>query len=383
LINLATYADENESVIAFEPSYISIIVGDNRSVNVRLLVPDIIPPDVFIEFLYNNQVKDTQGYIDVLPNITFTQQTGSDQSRVIIIDGRHHGHLVVTAQSPQVNISSVFDFLLIDIARSKTLNILIQIVGWIYFFAWSISFYPQIILNFRRQSVVGLNFDFLALNLLGHACYSIFNICLYTSHDIQQQYYAKHPHGVLPVLLNDVLFSVHAVFACLITVSQCVFFERGKQRISYSARIIGSILIIFLFISTIIAFTNHLSILNLLYFYSYVKLVITIIKYVPQAWMNYRRKSTEGWSIGNILLDFTGGILSVLQMFFLAINYNDWSSIFGSPTKFALGLFSVLFDLVFIVQHYILYRNNELTARQTNLLTNNEDENTPILPQQT
>ncbi|CAF4160607.1 unnamed protein product [Rotaria sp. Silwood2] len=376
LINLATYADQSESVIAFEPSYISIIVGDNRPVNVRLLVPDIIPPDVFIEFLYNNQVKDTQGYIDVLPNITFTQQTGSDQSRVIIIDGRHHGHLVVTAQSPQVNISSVFDFLLIDIARSKTLNILIQIVGWIYFFAWSISFYPQIILNFRRQSVVGLNFDFLALNLLGHACYSIFNICLYTSHDIQQQYYAKHPH-------ECAAFIVHAVFACLITVSQCVFFERGKQRISYSARIIGSILIIFLFISTIIAFTNHLSILNLLYFYSYVKLVITIIKYVPQAWMNYRRKSTEGWSIGNILLDFTGGILSVLQMFFLAINYNDWSSIFGSPTKFALGLFSVLFDLVFIVQHYILYRNNELTARQTNLLTNNEDENTPILPQQT
>ncbi|CAF1042297.1 unnamed protein product [Rotaria sordida] len=377
-----TYADKSESVIAFEPSYISIIVGESDSVNVRLLIPDIIPPDVFIEFLYNNKTEDTQGYIDILPNVTFTQQAGIDQSRVIIINGRRHGHLVVTAQSPQVNISSIYDFLLIDIARSKTLNILIQIVGWIYFVAWSISFYPQIILNFRRQSVVGLNFDFLALNLLGHSCYSIFNLCLYTSHDIQQQYYAKHPHGVLPVLLNDVLFSVHAVFACLITVVQCVFFERGKQRISYTARIIGSILIIFLFISTIISLTNHLSTLNLLYFYSYVKLVITIIKYVPQAWMNYRRKSTEGWSIGNILLDFTGGILSVLQMFFLATNYNDWSSIFGSPTKFALGFFSVLFDVLFIVQHYILYRTNEHTTMQTNLSTNDEDENTPILPQQ-
>ncbi|CAF0965603.1 unnamed protein product [Rotaria sordida] len=377
-----TYADKSESVIAFEPSYISIIVGESDSVNVRLLIPDIIPPDVFIEFLYNNKTEDTQGYIDILPNVTFTQQAGIDQSRVIIINGRRHGHLVVTAQSPQVNISSIYDFLLIDIARSKTLNILIQIVGWIYFVAWSISFYPQIILNFRRQSVVGLNFDFLALNLLGHSCYSIFNLCLYTSHDIQQQYYAKHPHGVLPVLLNDVLFSVHAVFACLITVVQCVFFERGKQRISYTARIIGSILIIFLFISTIISLTNHLSTLNLLYFYSYVKLVITIIKYVPQAWMNYRRKSTEGWSIGNILLDFTGGVLSVLQMFFLATNYNDWSSIFGSPTKFALGFFSVLFDVLFIVQHYILYRTNGHTTMQTNLSTNDEDENTPILPQQ-
>ncbi len=131
---------------------------------------------------------------------------------------------------------------------------------------------------------------------------------------------------------------------------------------------------IFLFISTIVSFTNHLSTLTLLYFYSYVKLAITIIKYVPQAWMNYKRKSTEGWSIGNILLDFTGGVLSVLQMFLLAINYDDWSSIFGSPTKFGLGLFSVLFDILFIVQHYILYRSKEPTVVQTN----DADERTPI-----
>jgi hypothetical protein len=38
--------------------------------------------------------------------------------------------------------------------------------------------------------------------------------------------------------------------------------------------------------------------------------------------MNYRRKSTEGWSIGNILLDFTGGILSMLQMILNAYNYS-------------------------------------------------------------
>ncbi len=204
LFNLTTYAEQDTSIIAFEPSSISITIGENYPVTVRLLVPDIIPPDVFIEFLYNDKLYDTQGYIDSLPNITFTKQTGDDQSRVIIINGRHQGHLVVTGQSPQVNISSMYDFLLIDIARSKTLNVFIQLVGWIYFFAWSISFYPQIILNFRRGSVVGLNFDFLALNILGHSCYSVFNICLYTSHDIQQQYYALHPHGILPVLLNDV-----------------------------------------------------------------------------------------------------------------------------------------------------------------------------------
>ena len=61
--------------------------------------------------------------------------------------------------------------------------------------------------------------------------------------------------------------------------------------------------------------------LDYLYIFSYVKLVITIIKYIPQAWYNYRRKSTIGWSIGNIFLDFTGGSLSMCQMFLLAYNY--------------------------------------------------------------
>ena len=155
-----------------------------------------------------------------------------------------------------------------------------------------------------------------------------------------------------------------------------MFFERGKQRISHLARLIGGLLILFLFISTIVSFTHHLSTLTLLYFYSYVKLTITIIKYVPQAWMNYKRKSTEGWSIGNILLDFTGGVLSVLQMFLLASNYDDWSSIFGSPTKFGLGFFSILFDILFILQHYVFYRSRSSSVVSRRVSGN--DESAPI-----
>ena len=39
-----------------------------------------------------------------------------------------------------------------------------------------------------------------------------------------------------------------------------------------------------------------------------------------QAYMNYRRQSTDGWSIGNVLLDFTGGTLSILQMILQSYN---------------------------------------------------------------
>jgi len=196
---------QDESVISFTPSSISLAIAENQSINVRLLKSDVIFP-VSIEFLYNDKLNDTKGYIDIIPNITFINHTTVDQSQVIVITGRREGHLVITAQSPQVNISTLTDFLLIDIARSRLLNIFVQIVGWIYFCAWSVSFYPQIILNFQRRSVVGLNFDFLALNIIGHSCYTVFNLGLYTSSKVQQEYYVQHPHGVLPVLLNDVSF---------------------------------------------------------------------------------------------------------------------------------------------------------------------------------
>ena len=51
--------------------------------------------------------------------------------------------------------------------------------------------------------------------------------------------------------------------------------------------------------------------------------------------MNFRRKSTVGWSIGNILLDFTGGSLSILQMFLLAYN-NGESLLFTFAMKSSL-----------------------------------------------
>ena len=36
--------------------------------------------------------------------------------------------------------------------------------------------------------------------------------------------------------------------------------------------------------------------------------------------MNFRHESTVGWSIGNVLLDFTGGMLSILQIFLISYN---------------------------------------------------------------
>lgn len=95
--------------------------------------------------------------------------------------------------------------------------------------------------------------------------------------------------------------------------------------------------------------------------------------------MNYRRKSTVGWSIGNILLDFTGGILSMAQMILNAYNFDDWNSLFGDPTKFGLGLFSVLFDILFMVQHYVLYRYVSSTDYDYQALHTFDGEDAPLI----
>ena len=40
----------------------------------------------------------------------------------------------------------------------------------------------------------------------------------------------------------------------------------------------------------------------------------------------------------------------------IAYNYDDWMTFLGDFTKFGLAVLSILYDLIFITQHYILYR---------------------------
>ncbi|KAA3475481.1 cystinosin-like protein [Gossypium australe] len=117
--------------------------------------------------------------------------------------------------------------------NSIPLEITYNTFGWLAFFSWSISFYPQVILNFRRRSVVGLNFDFVLLNLTKHSSYMIYNVCLYFSPVIQRQYFEKYGSGeMIPVAANDVAFSIHAVLLTAITLFQIVIFDRGTQKVS-------------------------------------------------------------------------------------------------------------------------------------------------------
>lgn len=97
--------------------------------------------------------------------------------------------------------------------------------------------------------------------------------------------------------------------------------------------------------------------LDAVYAVGYVKLIITLIKYTPQVVANFRNKSTVGWSIWQILLDFAGGVLSIAQLLIDSSMEGDWSGVTGNPVKFALGQVSMIYDLIFITQHYVLYKD--------------------------
>ena len=42
-------------------------------------------------------------------------------------------------------------FIRVVIMKNEALDVISTVVGWIYFVAWTVSFYPQIVENFRRK----------------------------------------------------------------------------------------------------------------------------------------------------------------------------------------------------------------------------------------
>ncbi|KAK4875904.1 hypothetical protein RN001_012326, partial [Aquatica leii] len=248
-------------------------------------------------------------------------------------------------------------YVVANVYKNAVIDIVSQTSGWIYFITWGLSYYPQIYINFKRKSVVGLSFDYLSLNIVGYISFGIFIQSMYFSPTIQEEYFHKNSRGLLPVKVNDVVYNLHGIFAVTFTIFQCFIYERGNQIISVTTRIILSLFGCFYAVLFILRAISIIQWLDFLYYCSYLKLVITILKYIPQAYLNYKRKSTIGWSIGVVILNTIGGICSLGQMIFDSYNYDDWLSIFGNPTKFGLGLFTVLFQILFIIQHYVLYRD--------------------------
>mmetsp|Transcript_26319 Transcript_26319/g.58492 ORF Transcript_26319/g.58492 Transcript_26319/m.58492 type:complete len:411 (+) Transcript_26319:163-1395(+) len=238
-----------------------------------------------------------------------------------------------------------------------------SIIGYTYFCAWSISFYPQIILNYSRKSTTGLSNDFGVLNVAGFACYATYTLCMYWSPSIQRQYRERYGDDAeITVQSNDVAFALHALLLCVVQVTQIWWYGGfDAQPLSLPVKLgVASLFVVcVVYASLVVEHVHGLEWLDYLYMLSFVKVVISLVKYMPQVVLNYNRKSTAGWNIWNIILDFTGGTLSVAQQIADSADLHDFSGITGNPAKFALGFVSMFFDVIFFLQHYVLYPDGE------------------------
>lgn len=55
------------------------------------------------------------------------------------------------------------------------------------------------------------------------------------------------------------------------------------------------------------------------------------------------------------MLDFTGGFFSLMQTFVDGYETGSIDLAGTNSVKFGLGLLSMIFDVIFMTQHYVLY----------------------------
>eukprot|EP01017_Pseudomicrothorax_dubius_P029840 TRINITY_DN3663_c0_g1_i13.p1 TRINITY_DN3663_c0_g1~~TRINITY_DN3663_c0_g1_i13.p1 ORF type:complete len:318 (-),score=62.95 TRINITY_DN3663_c0_g1_i13:155-1024(-) len=257
---------------------------------------------------------------------------------------RVHGGIEVFSainQGRNLLISTMFD-----------LSVLSNVIGWIYFFAWSSSFYGQIYENWKLKSVEGFSLDYHVLNITGYIFYTTYSTV---------GYFGGPSHGVKGVTEQDLAFVYHALFAVTVLSVQILIYPHGKNRVSTFTKVIlpifWSIALSYSFLYYVLGLPVESNFLKPVPCLGYIKLTITLIKYIPPVYWNFKRKSTKGWSIINILLDVVGGCFSVLQIIIQLImdgNLSYFTQDLNS-VKFLLGIITLFFDSLFILQHYVVY----------------------------
>lgn len=263
------------------------------------------------------------------------------------------------------------------------LQVLSVVVGWIYFVSWSLSFYPQALLNYQKKSVAGFSIDFALMNVCGFFFYSLYWVGGHI-----------YPHmGTGVVQINDMVFALNSFLISGIHLTQTFIYESGTQN-RFSPWVINMLIIEWTVILTIFGLEGLAGVsgiptsLNAFKMAGYSKAIITMLKYAPQVYLNYCRKSTAGWSIHMILCDFSGGFFSTFQQIIdtlhNSLSQGTWNVFSSSSDSFnlvkcLLGLITIIFDLIFILQHYVLYRNRkEPTKEKEHMeLRNTHDE--PLL----
>ncbi|KAH3685852.1 hypothetical protein WICPIJ_003140 [Wickerhamomyces pijperi] len=253
-------------------------------------------------------------------------------------------------------------------------EIISKLFGIGYVSAWSISFYPPLILNYQLKSSEGISIDFVYLNILGYVSLVTSMLLMLFNSNVRDLYFEKN--GYYPLLTNiDLLYSSHGVLLTLVTTSQLIFSELwGFKTRSLTAKratkwilisVITLICLLYLCIgSEIVPFDDDgvFTLLDWAVSLSYFKILMSCIKYIPQLLHNKRRRSIVGFSIFTIFLDLSGSILSTLQLFldsYIATGTLTWDVMVQNSGKLGLSFITFVFDAAFFYQWFIYGMNSD------------------------
>lgn len=141
--------------------------------------------------------------------------------------------------------------------------------------AWSLSFYPQAIMNYQKKSVAGFSLEFALLNPSGFFFYATYSVAGSVDPFL----------GTGTVKMNDLVFAIHALALSSVQYAQVFIYDRGKQK-DTNLYVVG--FLIFLWVCVITTYLVEVCghpITNLSWdtflVMGYAKAAISFVKYLP------------------------------------------------------------------------------------------------------
>jgi cystinosin len=223
------------------------------------------------------------------------------------------------------------------------------------------------------------------LALFGFLCYFAYNAALFIpGSSAIREYKAKF--GTMPAVgIADVAFSAFGVgMNCIVLIQMRCFDPSGWWHMQCTWAAALAALVLAAGGAAVGAAAGAFTWLAYVSVLSWVKLAATLVKYTPQILLNVARRSTTGFHVLGIALDLTGSVLSLAQLLLDCALIGSYSLIEGDPAKFGLGLLTMIFDVVLIVQHVIFgqeghERCSALEPMEKKVSVENTDEHTTLL----
>ncbi|KAL3236219.1 cystinosin-like protein ERS1 [Nakaseomyces bracarensis] len=247
-----------------------------------------------------------------------------------------------------------------------------NILGFIYVSAWSVSMYSPLITNWRHKSARAMSTDFVLLNLTGY----FYLVCSLTLQ--LYKWLPEKPDDTVerPKLSGfDYCYCLHGFCLTAIMTTQLFYGRelwgftdeyRGRMKKIYKRVLMISIFTFclvtlqFVYDNRVLGWDNSRTLIycNKLFF---LKITMSLIKYIPQVLHNYERKSMKGFAISGVFLDITSGIASIIQLICQVlkdtnINLDVIVSNFG---KVGLALVTLMFNFIFISQWLIYEKTSK------------------------